>query len=118
LSASRRPYLLLLLSVDRLDECPEALPPCRVSLLPALLDDIELTPATWVALCGPPAVYPLLVEQLQQRGIDDAQIHLSLERRMKCGVGLCGHCAVGCLLCCQDGPVFSCAVLKGIEGAL
>jgi NAD(P)H-flavin reductase len=45
-------------------------------------------------------------------------MHLSLERRMKCGVGRCGHCAVGTRLCCLDGPVFSNAELAEIEGAL
>lgn len=110
--------LRLLLAVERAGGCRGELPPYRVALLPALLDDVELKPGGSVAICGPPEAYPILVERLRLRGIDEARMHLSLERRMKCGVGLCGHCAVGDLLCCQDGPVFSCAVLKGIEGAL
>jgi hypothetical protein len=43
---------------------------------------------------------------------------MSLERRMKCGVGKCGHCQIHEYYCCQDGPVFSFADIKGLEEAL
>ncbi|MDD2542174.1 MAG: FAD/NAD(P)-binding protein [Desulfuromonadaceae bacterium] len=96
-----------------------ALPGCRIALLPALLDGLDIDPGqTCAALCGPPVVYPLLVSGLQLLGVADNRIHLSMERRMKCGVGRCGHCAVGTRLCCVDGPVFSYAELAGLEGAL
>lgn len=92
---------------------------CRVALLPKLLEGLTIKPErTFAALCGPPVVYPYLVSGLQKMGFPLERIHLSLERRMKCGVGRCGHCAVGTLLCCTDGPVFSYAQLQGIEGAL
>jgi NAD(P)H-flavin reductase len=58
------------------------------------------------------------VPPLLERGIAADRIHLSLERRMHCGVGHCGHCAVGTLLCCTDGPVFAYSALQTIEGAL
>lgn len=95
------------------------LPPgCRVALLPALLDGLGVDRRrTSAAICGPPIVYPLLATTLQHLGLESDRIHLSLERRMKCGVGRCGHCAVGTRLCCVDGPVFSLAELAGIEGA-
>lgn len=107
------------LAIDHPDHCLAGPPDCRVALLPALLDEVDVDPGrTCAAICGPPVVYPLLVSGLQMLGLTDDRIHFSLERRMKCGVGRCGHCAVGTLLCCVDGPVFSNAELAGIEGAL
>lgn len=109
----------LQLAVDRRDHCLDWLPGCRVALLPALLEPLVVAPErTCAAICGPPVVYPYLLAGLRQLGLSDEQIHLSLERRMKCGIGRCGHCAVGTRLCCVDGPVFSSAELAGLEGAL
>jgi NAD(P)H-flavin reductase len=107
------------LAVDRHDDVLELPPGCRVALLPTLLDELELDQQrTYAALCGPPIVYPQLLTELQRYGIADNKIHFSLERRMKCGVGQCGHCAVGTYLCCVDGPVFSQQQLSGTAGAL
>ncbi len=109
----------LRLAVDRIESDSEPLPDCRIALLPALMDQLEVDPArTCAAICGPPVVYPYLVAGAHTLGVADERIHLSLERRMKCGIGRCGHCAVGGYLCCVDGPVFSYAELAGIEGAL
>ncbi len=109
----------LQLAVDHAGHCLEGPPDCRIALLPALLDQIVITPSrTCAAICGPSVVYPYLVTGLRLLGMADERIHLSLERRMKCGIGLCGHCAVGDFLCCVDGPVFSHADLSGIEGEL
>lgn len=119
LEFQRRKVIELQLAVDRPGYCINGPPECRIALLPALLDQLDLEPGrTCAAICGPPVVYPLLVSRLRRLGLADDRIHLSLERRMKCGVGLCGHCAVGTRLCCVDGPVFSLADLAGIEGAL
>lgn len=119
LELQARGEIVLHLAVDQRDHCLDGPPGCRVALLPALLEQLEVDPErTCAALCGPPVVYPYLLDGLHQLGMADERIHLSLERRMKCGVGRCGHCAVGTLLCCVDGPVFSSADLIGIEGAL
>jgi len=92
---------------------------CQLGLLPTLLEGLTIKPErTYAALCGPPVAYPCLVSGLKNMGLAAERIHLSLERRMKCGLGRCGHCAVGTLLCCTDGPVFSYDRLQGIEGAL
>jgi NAD(P)H-flavin reductase len=116
---ANRKDLLLRLAVDRAGACPPGLSDCRVALLPALLEGLTLAPQrTVIALCGPPAAYRFLVPPLLERGIAADRIHLSLERRMHCGVGHCGHCAVGTLLCCTDGPVFAYSALQTIEGAL
>lgn len=119
LELQKRGEVELQLAVDHPKHGFDAPPYCRIGLLSALLDQFDLDPGrTFAAICGPPVVYPLLVSRLRQLGLSDDRIHLSLERRMKCGVGRCGHCAVGTRLCCVDGPVFSLAELAGIEGAL
>lgn len=119
LELKKRGVIHLLLSVDHPDYCLNGPPDCRIALLPALLDQLVIDPSrTCAALCGPPVVYPFLVSGLQLLGLTDDRIHLSLERRMKCGIGRCGRCAVGTRLCCVDGPVFSAAELAGIERAL
>lgn len=57
--------------------------------------------------CGPPAFYHSLLDSLVETGFGKDRIFLSLERRMECGVGKCGHCAVGYTFTCLHGPVFS-----------
>jgi NAD(P)H-flavin reductase len=49
---------------------------------------------------------------LQRRGVSPANVHVSMERNMKCAVGFCGHCQMGPLFICKDGPVFR---WQGIE---
>lgn len=109
----------LTLAVDNPGRCLSGPPDCRIALLPCLVDELVIDPCrTNAAICGPPVIFPLLVTRLRQMGLPPERIHLSLERRMQCGVGHCGHCAVGQLLCCVNGPVFSCAVIDAMaEGA-
>ncbi|MFH0962250.1 MAG: FAD/NAD(P)-binding protein [archaeon] len=58
-------------------------------------------------LCGPPMMYRPTVESLKKMGLADQDILLSFERRMKCGVGVCQHCAINEKYVCKEGPVFS-----------
>jgi sulfhydrogenase subunit gamma (sulfur reductase) len=63
---------------------------------------------TFVAVCGPPVMYKFVVAELLKLNIPKHQILISLERRMKCGVGKCGHCIIGgYIYTCVEGPVFS-----------
>lgn len=116
---SGRRDLQLFLTVDfATEESPGGFA-CNTGLLPTLLSGINFsTTDTVAAVCGPPALYRCLLEKLQELGIAAEKIYLSLERRMKCGVGLCCHCAIGDLFCCSDGPVFRYSQLKGISGAI
>ncbi|GFE61836.1 FAD/NAD(P)-binding protein [Geobacter sp. AOG2] len=116
---SGRRDMHLFLTVDfAQEESPSGLA-CNTGLLPTLLRGVNFgTTNTVAAVCGPPALYRCILEELQELGIPAEHIYLSLERRMKCGVGLCCHCAVGDLFCCSDGPVFSYSQLKGISGAI
>jgi sulfhydrogenase subunit gamma (sulfur reductase) len=80
----------------------------REGVVTELLDDIEIdVQRTFAAACGPPVFYRFMLEKLVARGFAKDRIFLSLERRMECGVGKCGHCAVGYTFTCLHGPVFS-----------
>ena len=56
-------------------------------------------------LCGPEPMMRFSAQTLQRKGILSQEIRVSLERNMQCGVGVCGHCQLGPLLVCRDGPV-------------
>ena len=78
----------------------------RVGVVPALLADVDVTADSTVALvCGPEVMMRFTVRELRRRGLADEQIHLSMERNMKCAVGLCGHCQYRESFICKDGPV-------------
>ncbi|NIM94430.1 MAG: oxidoreductase [Anaerolineales bacterium] len=73
---------------------------------------------TIVVTCGPPVMYRFVLMEMLGKGIHEGNIWLSLERRMKCGVGKCGHCQMNHIYTCQDGPVFSYAEIKSLGEAL
>lgn len=82
--------------------------PNHVGMLPGLFDHVTLEPArTHAAVCGPPVVYRFVLERLLTLGFSKDRILMSLERRMKCGVGKCGHCSVGYKYTCMHGPIFT-----------
>ena len=70
--------------------------------------------STAAFVCGPEVMIHFTVEALRERGVPDERIFLSLERDMRCGVGLCGHCQLGPTLICRDGPVYSQAQVEGL----
>jgi sulfhydrogenase subunit gamma (sulfur reductase) len=103
------------MTVDRGDENWKG----NVGVITTLFPKITVNSrATVAATCGPPIMYRFVLMELLGKGIPETQIYLSLERRMKCGVGKCGHCQINGLYCCQDGPVFRYADIKGLEEAL
>ncbi len=103
------------MTVDRGDEKWRG----NVGVITTLFPKVTLNPRNTVAAtCGPPIMYRFVLMELLGKGIPETQIYLSLERRMKCGVGKCGHCQINELYCCQDGPVFRYADIKGLEEAL
>jgi sulfhydrogenase subunit gamma (sulfur reductase) len=103
------------MTVDRGDESWKG----HVGVITTLFPQITFNPRNIVAAtCGPPIMYRFVLMEMLGKGIPETQIYLSLERRMKCGVGKCGHCQINELYCCQDGPVFRYADIKGLEEAL
>jgi NAD(P)H-flavin reductase len=80
----------------------------HIALLPKLFDYATITPSTtYTAVCGPPVVYKYVLKRLLELGFSKDRILMSLERRMKCGVGKCNHCSVGYKLTCIHGPIFT-----------
>jgi NAD(P)H-flavin reductase len=75
------------------------------------------TKNTIAVVIGPPIMYKFVIKCLQTLGISDDNIYVSLERRMKCGVGKCGHCQINGVYCCKEGPVFNYAQLKQLPEA-
>lgn len=68
---------------------------------------LMLEPGRSIAmLSGPELMLMDAIAQLRELGLGDRDIWLSLERNMPCGNGLCGHCQIGPLFVCKDGPVF------------
>jgi anaerobic sulfite reductase subunit B len=61
--------------------------------------------STTAFVCGPEVMMRFAARGLVDRGVRPAAVRVSLERNMRCGVGLCGHCQLGPLLVCRDGPV-------------
>lgn len=80
----------------------------NVGVVTTLVPRVPFDARQTVALvCGPEMMMRFAVQELRRRGVPPGQIHVSLERNMKCGVGLCGHCQLGGAFVCQDGPVFA-----------
>jgi anaerobic sulfite reductase subunit B len=78
----------------------------HVGVVTTLTGDLDLDPATTVGfVCGPEVMMRFAARALVDRGVPAAAIRVSLERNMRCGVALCGHCQLGPLLLCRDGPV-------------
>jgi NAD(P)H-flavin reductase len=80
----------------------------HVGLLPTMFDYARIDPArTYAAVCGPPVVYKFILQRLLKLNFPKNRILMSLERRMKCGVGKCGHCSIGYKYTCLHGPIFT-----------
>lgn len=92
---------------------------CRIGLVTELLADLDFNPRkTVAAVCGPPALYRCVLEELALMGLPATKIYATLERRMRCGIGECCHCVAGGHYICKDGPVFSLEQLRGMAGAI
>ncbi|EBF6741529.1 anaerobic sulfite reductase subunit B, partial [Salmonella enterica subsp. enterica serovar Saintpaul] len=73
------------------------------------LSDIDTMQAIVV---GPPIMITFTVKMLLQKGLKPEQIWVDYERRMACSVGKCGHCRMGEVYVCTDGPIFNYAVAQ------
>jgi anaerobic sulfite reductase subunit B len=85
---------------------PDAAWDGRVGVVTTLLSGAPFTPDRAIAyVCGPELMMRFTADALVRRGVAAERIQVSLERNMHCGVGLCGHCQLGPLIICRDGPV-------------
>ncbi|HKZ46103.1 MAG TPA: FAD/NAD(P)-binding protein [Thermodesulfobacteriota bacterium] len=85
------------------------------TLLPPLKIDETKTVAIVV---GPPVMYKYVIMSLGDKRIAGHDIYLSLERRMKCGLGKCGHCQINSVYVCQEGPVFRLSDIRYLREAI
>lgn len=105
----------LIMTVDETDETWDG----EVGLVTKLFDRLEVDPNnTYGAICGPPVMYRFVIDEMRKKGMNADRIYVSFERRMKCGIGKCGHCGVGHQYACVDGPVFNFWEAKNLQGAI
>ncbi|GLI36345.1 FAD/NAD(P)-binding protein [Desulforhabdus amnigena] len=80
----------------------------RVGFVPTVLKEVAPSPENCLAIvCGPPIMIKFVLFGLKELGFEDHQIYSTLEKRMKCGIGICGRCNMGTKYVCVDGPVFT-----------
>ena len=90
----------------------------KVGVITTLFPDIQVDPRNTVAVVvGPPVMYPYVLKELKILRIPKGNIWFSFERRMKCGVGKCGHCQLNHIYTCQTGPSFNYAEIEMLEEA-
>jgi len=86
-----------------------------VGFVTTLVRRAEMEAGSAVAMvCGPELMMRYAAAELLGRGMAAERVHVSLERNMKCGLGLCGHCQLGPSFVCRDGPVFSFASVRDL----
>jgi NAD(P)H-flavin reductase len=79
----------------------------NVGVVTSLIPRASFDPLNTTAMvCGPEVMMRFTVAELHKRGVPLKDIHISMERNMKCGIGLCGHCQYGPTFICKDGPVY------------
>jgi NAD(P)H-flavin reductase len=84
-----------------------------VGVVTSLLRYIRQQPFHPIAMvCGPEIMMRHVAADLEGRGLPPRDIYVSLERNMKCGIGICGHCQYGPVFICRDGPIFPYAKVR------
>jgi NAD(P)H-flavin reductase len=85
----------------------------NVGFVPTITEQkITTSEDSYALVCGPPIMIKFTQPVLEKVGFTPEQIIMSLEMRMKCGIGICGRCNIGDKYVCKDGPVFSLAQLN------
>ena len=80
----------------------------HIGLVTSRFEDALSDPGNTVAMvCGPDVMMKAVGDNLSERGLNADAIWFTLERNMKCAIGLCGHCQFGRFFVCKDGPVFN-----------
>lgn len=108
----RRNDIDLNITVDCSDD-----PFCRynIGFVPGIAKEKITSAENSVAImCGPPVMIRFTQPVLEQAGFEPENIIMSLENRMKCGIGMCGRCNVGAEFVCKDGPVFTLSQLNSL----
>ncbi len=91
----------------------------HVGVITTFFSELNIDPLNTIAIIvGPPIMYKFVLLGLSHKGFADQKVFMSFERRMKCGVGKCGHCQINGVLTCQQGPTFSYAEIKDLREAI
>lgn len=98
-----RKDMTVLETVDEAHDCWDGNVGVVTTLIPKIESDL---PKSLVSICGPPIMYKFVLMALAEAEVPEDNIFVNLERRMKCGVGKCGHCQINEKYVCQEGPVF------------
>ena len=112
---AQAPDTTFLETVDRGDESWTG----NVGVITTLIPRVQFNPKNTIAIVvGPPIMYRFVINELKKRDMADDNIIVSLERKMKCGVGKCGNCQINGVYVCQEGPVFSMTRLRTLREAI
>jgi NAD(P)H-flavin reductase len=80
----------------------------QIGVVPVLFERLRLNAAlTRVLTCGPEIMMRFVVFEALDRKVRPDHIFVSMERKMNCALGFCGHCQLGPEFICKDGPVFT-----------
>ena len=100
-------------------DCPDQEWNRCVGVITRLFPEVMVEPRNTIAVVvGPPIMYRFVLKELKKLAIPKSNIWFSFERRMKCGVGKCGHCQLNHVYTCQSGPSFNYAEIEFLEEAL
>jgi NAD(P)H-flavin reductase len=87
----------------------------NVGVVTQLIHRALFDPPTCISLvCGPEIMMRYTIMEFIKRGVEEDRIFVSMERNMKCGIGLCGHCQIGPTFVCKDGPVYCYEYIRDI----
>ena len=85
----------------------------HTGVVTTLLKDMDIDRSNCLAFaCGPSIMLKFTTKALMEEDLDPEQIYLSMNRRMSCGMGLCGRCNIGKYYLCKDGPDMNYALIK------
>ncbi len=91
----------------------------NVGVVTTLIPQVEIDEKRTVCcIVGPPVMYKYVILSLGNRSIRGEDIYLSLERKMKCGMGKCGHCQINSIYTCEEGPVFTLQEIRHLPEAI
>jgi NAD(P)H-flavin reductase len=86
-----------------------------VGVVTRLIPRAPFDPQNTVAMvCGPEIMMRFTVAELEKRGVAQENVYVSMERNMKCAIGMCGHCQYGPNFVCKDGPVFQYSQIQSL----
>lgn len=113
----KQPDTTLLLTVDEVPPAEEW--NGHIGVVTGLFPEMDIDPDNAAVLtCGPEIMMRFVARGLLLRRFSPSRIYVSLERRMRCGAGHCGHCQLGPKFVCKDGPVFRYEELSGLPDTL